>query len=619
MSNFKDPSPSTIAREALQRLVTLKLPPTPDNFQMIYEEISGNKTVHNQMNTNARGLLSEFAAEIPRSSPELVNFSNTLTRAIRDNNWEKYKCTLLSRVMPTNAKVASSVKNVTQDSGISWNKTIELLLKKLETNHSNLTIAKKREGLWRVLTRFSNDSDQLKNKLHALIESWEFLATDTDERIEIVEQHTIDQSLASVNANAMKTATSEAVPSQNQIVSTQFTDQLPQLLAQILENIATIPFVDAEFAKQTSTLAKNIRKVQNKADMEQFVASYQEYLEKFEFTIEDNAKLQRGLLRLLNKLFENTRSVLTNDEWVRTQIAELQQTMSQPLSQRLIAQAENKLEEISQRQNIIKRGLSDARDTLKKMVACLISNIEGLTDETGEFHDILENYSNQISQTDDLEILNHLLVDLISETRRMQESTQHYRTGFISARAEVEAAQEKINELESELQHMSEKVHEDHLTGVLNRRGLDLAFEREISRAKRQQQPLCYALIDIDNFKKLNDAHGHKVGDDALIYLVDLIKTTTRIDDIVARYGGEEFVVLLPNTKMSDAIEILSRVRRNLTKQFFLHDNKRLLITFSAGVAEYTNDETQESIFKRADEALYRAKKNGKNLILEAV
>ena len=81
----------------------------------------------------------------------------------------------------------------------------------------------------------------------------------------------------------------------------------------------------------------------------------------------------------------------------------------------------------------------------------------------------------------------------------------------------------------------------------------------------------------------------------------------------MSRYGGEEFVILLPNTQLEEAVQILSRVRRTLTKKFFLHENKRLLITFSAGIAQYRPGESQGQICNRADEALYRAKKSGKN------
>ncbi len=617
MSKLNDSLPSAIARETLQRLATLKIPPTPDNYQKIYDQIAGN--AHDQINTSTKYLLSELATEIPRSDQELINLSNTLIRAIRDNDWEKYKLTLLSKVVPATTSMILSAKKETQGARPSWSKTIELLLKQLETHHDTLIMTQKREDLQRALTHHYNDPGQLNEKIHALIESWKVLETDTHEKIDVLEPENANQTTPSVGSITQKTEPGQARLPRDPVLQSQFTDQLPELLAHILKHVATIPFADPAFTQETNDLAQAIRHVQNKEEMAQFIHYYSQYLEKFEFSIEEGTKLQRGLLRLLHKLIESARELLTEDEWVKNQIAKLQETMSRPLSQRSIIQAEYQLEEIAQRQNMIKRSLSDSRETLKKMVSSLISNIEDLSDDTGEFNDKIKDCINQINHADDLEVLNRLLTEIMNATHKIQEKMQHYRTGFISARAEVETAQEKINHLETELQHISEKIHEDHLTGILNRRGLDLAFEREVSRTRRQQQPLCYALLDIDNFKKLNDTHGHQAGDEAIVFLVDSIKATTRTDDVVARYGGEEFVVLLPNTKLTDAVEILSRIRRNLTKRFFLHKNNRVLITFSAGIAEYNQNETQEAVFKRADEALYRAKKNGKNLILEAV
>jgi diguanylate cyclase len=617
LKNLKNPSPSAIAREALQRLATLRIPPTPDNYQKTYNEIAGNGS--DQMCANAITLFSELVTEIPRSTQEFINLSNTLARAIRDHDWKKYKSTLLSRVTSTNENVTPPINKTAQNIGGSpWNKTIELLLKQLETNHGNLTSAKKREGLQRVLSRFFNDPVELQDRIHALIDSWKILATDADDKIEVLAHENADPPVTPAELDTVTREPGPAHLPHNPLLPRQFMDQLPELLAHILEHVATIPISDPAFTRETKGLAQEIRRVQSKQELEQFIDDYTQYLEKFEFNIADSAKLQRGLLRLLHKLIESTRQLLTEDGWVRNQITKLHETISRPLSQWSIAQAESQLEEILQRQHIIKRNLNDSKEILKQMITGLISNIEELSDETGDFNDKIKDCANRINHTEDLEALNELLVEIMSESRKMQEKTQHYRTGFIAARAEVEAAQGKINQLESELQHISEKIHEDHLTGVLNRRGLDSAFEREIARAKRQQRPLCYALLDIDNFKKLNDTHGHKAGDNAIVFLIESIKAATRADDIVARYGGEEFVVLLPDTNLKAAVEIISRVRRNLTKHYFLHENNRLLISFSAGIAECGDHETQETVFKRADEALYRAKMSGKDLILEA-
>lgn len=187
-----------------------------------------------------------------------------------------------------------------------------------------------------------------------------------------------------------------------------------------------------------------------------------------------------------------------------------------------------------------------------------------------------------------------------------------------AARAKASMAQDQISQLEIKLKKMDSIANEDPLTGALNRRGFDNAFEREISRASRRKEPFCIALLDIDNFKQLNDTHGHQVGDLALIYLTESIKETTRPEDIVSRFGGEEFVILLPDTEIETGLIITKRILRNLTKKLFLHENKRILITFSAGVAQSNPGELQESIIERADNAMYKAKINGKNQITVA-
>lgn len=175
-----------------------------------------------------------------------------------------------------------------------------------------------------------------------------------------------------------------------------------------------------------------------------------------------------------------------------------------------------------------------------------------------------------------------------------------------------------MRELQDELDKASALVRHDQLTGTLNRRGLEEAFEHEFARALRRRSPLCVGLLDIDNFKKLNDTLGHDAGDAALIHLATVIRETLRPQDTLARFGGEEFVVLLPDTALDNAVTALVRLQRELTRRFFLHDNEKLLITFSAGVTDYRTGDTQMTLTKRADEAMYTAKKTGKNRVVSA-
>jgi diguanylate cyclase len=189
---------------------------------------------------------------------------------------------------------------------------------------------------------------------------------------------------------------------------------------------------------------------------------------------------------------------------------------------------------------------------------------------------------------------------------------------LLITKKQADEAEGRIKELEHELMQVSELVREDQLTGALNRRGLDEALDVELKRADRNKTPLSLSLIDIDNFKILNDTLGHQAGDHALTHLTKVIKETLRPTDAVGRYGGEEFVIILPDTDLNAAVETIQRLQRDLTKKFFLHNNERVLVTFSAGVALRGDNEDQEDLIGRADKAMYQAKQTGKNRVVPA-
>jgi diguanylate cyclase len=204
------------------------------------------------------------------------------------------------------------------------------------------------------------------------------------------------------------------------------------------------------------------------------------------------------------------------------------------------------------------------------------------------------------------------------ETRTIQLNAQKSRDELRSTQEKVKKSEARIHELEMELETTSDLVRHDQLTGVLNRRGLEDMFNKEVARAQRHDTLLCVGMLDIDNFKKLNDSLGHDVGDQALIHLATVCKETLRPQDTVARFGGEEFIILLPETPLEDAAVALTRLQRELTKKFFLNDNEKVLITFSAGVTQMLPEDTQATVIKRADEAMYKAKQTGKNRVVSA-
>jgi diguanylate cyclase len=165
---------------------------------------------------------------------------------------------------------------------------------------------------------------------------------------------------------------------------------------------------------------------------------------------------------------------------------------------------------------------------------------------------------------------------------------------------------------------VSAEARHDPLTGALNRKGLDEALERELSTVRRKETPLCMALLDIDNFKKLNDTLGHAKGDEALNHLASVARECMRPQDTLARFGGEEFVILLPDTPLDRGIDAMTRLQRELTKRFFMAGAEKVLITFSAGVAQLAQGEAANDAIRRADQAMYLAKRAGKNRVLGA-
>ena len=170
-------------------------------------------------------------------------------------------------------------------------------------------------------------------------------------------------------------------------------------------------------------------------------------------------------------------------------------------------------------------------------------------------------------------------------------------------RARAEATEAEIIKLHKELDRVSAPGHHDPLTGALNRKGLDEAIHREVSTMRRKDSPLCVALLDIDNFKKINDNLGHATGT-GLAHLAQVARESMRPRDTLARYGGEEFVILLPDTAGQGHRGHDAAAARAVQK-FFLAGAEKVLITFSAGVAQVGPDEDSADAIKRADGAMY--------------
>ena len=156
----------------------------------------------------------------------------------------------------------------------------------------------------------------------------------------------------------------------------------------------------------------------------------------------------------------------------------------------------------------------------------------------------------------------------------------------------------------------------DELTGLYNRRYFRETLERAIRQAEESNRPLSMLMIDVDDFKRFNDSHGHQAGDEVLTRLAGLMRTSARESDAPVRYGGEEFVLLLPGTALDDAVGVAERLRAELEAQLFeVGTVEGARTSISVGVAQLVPGESGTRLIQRADAALYHAKQDGKNRV----
>ena len=174
---------------------------------------------------------------------------------------------------------------------------------------------------------------------------------------------------------------------------------------------------------------------------------------------------------------------------------------------------------------------------------------------------------------------------------------------------------DKLLELRRDRDEASRRATFDALTGAYTRHAIDARLAQASAAAEADGRPLCVAFVDIDHFKRINDTHGHNVGDHCLRYVSLRIRNVLRGSDVLARYGGDELLVLMPDTTLSEAGRIAERMREAVACRPLALDDLRLPSTLSIGVAEYVPGEGVERLLERADGALYRSKSAGRNRV----
>ncbi len=373
---------------------------------------------------------------------------------------------------------------------------------------------------------------------------------------------------------------------------------------------------DEHFGEQTKELLKALNRPGT--DVATAKLMMVNYSHRLSFTAEDQAEIKKSLLKLLHLVFENIGELSLDEKWLKGQMDALMDASKPPLTLRRLDDVERRLKDVIFKQKDAKERSLQAQNEMRQMLATFIDRLSEMTRSTGSFHEKLVENARQIEKARTIADIAPVLKEVVGATRTMADQSKIAGEELQAMRVRADETERELVKLHKELDRVSSQARHDPLTGALNRKGMDEAMEKEVSNVRRKDTPLSVALLDIDNFKNLNDTLGHTTGDEALAHLAAVARECMRPQDTLARYGGEEFVILLPDTPLDKGVEAMTRLQRELTKRFFLAGTEKILITFSAGVAQLTANEKGAGAIKRADQAMYLAKRAGKNRVIAA-
>jgi diguanylate cyclase len=481
----------------------------------------------------------------------------------------------------------------TRAQGAAWAVMVERLARNIERGGRQWTAARRKESLKRVLDSSRSDAHRLLLRLQSLMSAWE------------------NDQPSDPAATGAEDPPAEHAPA----AAAADPGAWPPLVAALESTVrAGLPGAEPRAAALAVQLAALADAVASEGAVPARVAEIDAVCGQARRLFAHRHHLIEELSALCRELTEGLTELVEDDSWARGQCDNLRARLGEELSVRSVRAATAMLAETRNGQQQVRHERLAARDALKQLIQGMLLEVGELGAETGRFQIATARHAEAIERADTLESLAGVVKAMLQDSREVHTAVTRSQERLQADRTRATELEARVRELEAELGRLSDEVSTDALTQVANRRGLAQAFEGECARSQRDGGAgLAVALIDIDNFKKLTDSLGHAAGDQALRALAAAVRERLRPVDHLARFGGEEFVVLMPGTGNAEAQLALTRLQRSLSQALFMHDGREVFITFSAGVTAWRPGESLPVSLERADEALYEAKRAGKN------
>jgi diguanylate cyclase len=524
------------------------------------------------------------------------------------------------------ARAYQAEQGIAPAAGDSLAALIEAIVRGIERGGKQWTLARKKDSLQRVLSGSRGDATRLQQRLRQLVGSWESdnpadAAAAPENTETVVEANSASaESVVSPKADQV-----ESIPAESAGTTVDVSDATPRVVAALGQTVVrALPGKDCN-GDLAAAISQAARRFQSEGASEAVASEVEGLCERADWVLQHREHLFDQISGLCLELTSSLTDLAEDDSWAQGQCDAMRVTVEEGMTARGIKSVSELLRTTRVKQAELRSERDGARDALKQLINRMLSELDELGSQTGRFHESVGRYADVIERADTLESLAGAVREMVEESRTVQGLVDQTQRRLHDERVRATDLSQRVSELEGELRRLSDEVSTDQLTQIANRRGLLQAFDVECSRLQRSavddpssasSPGLAIGLLDIDNFKRLNDDLGHAAGDEALKALAAMVAKTLRPTDVVARYGGEEFVVLLPDTPVDEGQQILTRLQRSLTGGLFMHENKQVFVTFSAGVTAFRLGERIEEALERADIALYQAKRAGKNRTL---
>jgi diguanylate cyclase len=403
--------------------------------------------------------LKALVASLPKETVGQQRLVRRFEQALAGKQWDEIR-----------EGLSELIRQLGKENDLAWNELFGDLLRQWENKQAGLTIARKRESLERVLASGTGSSELLFGRLQGLVKAWSQNTPGADD----------------LGIGAPGAAPAVARPSLPAEVdtATPITGNCRATCA------ISSPTSSKPSSRPSLPMSRNWRPMPgrwctgfappgSRAAMEGLLAGIKRFAFRLEILAEDRAELRAGLLNLLQLLIDNVGELVIEDRWLEGQIEIVRDIVAGPLNIRSIGDAETRLKEVIFKQSQLKHSLNEARESLKQMLAGFVDHLAEFADSTSDYHDKIEICADQISKAEDITQLEDVLAEVIRETKIIQLNAQRSRDELRTARQRVDEAEKRIAELQVELDKASTLVRHDQLTGALNRRGLEEAFDKE--------------------------------------------------------------------------------------------------------------------------------------------